>query len=51
MPWAPSVANRSAIARDTLWLAANRVNERFKLGFDAALAPHRVVVRTQEDAG
>jgi Family of unknown function (DUF5677) len=36
------VIGRGGVAREVLWIAANRINERFKLGFDAALAPHKV---------
>lgn len=45
------VIRRSGVGREVLWIAANRINERFKLGFDAELAPHKVGRRRGEPKG
>jgi hypothetical protein len=45
------VIGRSGVAREVFWIAANRINERFKLGFDGALAPHKVGRRRGEPKG
>ena len=42
VPRSDNVAGTVAVAREMLWLAASRIDQRLKLGYANALAPHRV---------
>jgi hypothetical protein len=49
VPTSEAVEGTSAVAREMLWMAANRIDQRLKLGYAGALALHRVKKPTTQN--